>query len=80
MRTLAFLSLLALAPADLPPEIRPEDFAKLHALIRPPAGEFAWRDEIPWLLSLGEARAKAAAEGKPILIWNAADGSPLGPV
>lgn len=74
------LGVVLLLPGDLPGEIRTEDFAKLHAMIRPPGGEFAWRDEIPWLLSLGEARRKAAAEGKPILIWNAADGSPLGPV
>jgi hypothetical protein len=37
-----------------------------------------WRNEIPWLTNLTEARAKAAAEGKPILVWIAADGHPLG--
>lgn len=79
MKAIALGAVLLLS-GDLPGEIQTEDFARLHAMIKPLAGEFAWRDEIPWLLSLGEARAKAVAEGKPILIWNAADGSPLGPV
>ena len=34
-------------------------------------------DDVPWLTSLSEARQKAAAEGKPILIW-VGDGHPLG--
>jgi hypothetical protein len=56
----------------------PEDFAALHGLIQPQAGEFAWYEEIPWLTSVKEAVEKAAGEGKPILIWSSADGQPCG--
>jgi hypothetical protein len=56
--------------------IKPEQFARLHALIRPAAGEEKWT-EIPWLASLWEARQRAAAAGKPILLWEM-DGHPLG--
>ncbi len=80
MRIVLALGVLLGAPPGGADEFPAGDFAKLQAMIRPPAGEFAWRDEIPWLLSLNEARAKAVAEDKPLLIWNAADGSPLAPV
>ncbi|MCI0456205.1 MAG: DUF3578 domain-containing protein [Gemmataceae bacterium] len=56
--------------------IDPEQFDKLHTLIKPSAGEDRWA-EIPWLASLWEARQRAAAEGKPILLWEM-DGHPLG--
>jgi hypothetical protein len=56
--------------------IPPHDFAKLHALIKPGPGEEKW-NRIPWLASLWEARQRAAAEGKPILLWEM-DGNPLG--
>jgi hypothetical protein len=53
-----------------------EQFAKIHALIKPQTGEEKWT-QIPWLTSLWEARKKAAAAGKPILLWEM-DGHPLG--
>jgi hypothetical protein len=59
---------------DLPAD----QFEKFHGMIKPIPGEMSWRTEIPWLTNLTEARAKAAAEGKPILVWLAADGHPLG--
>ena len=49
---------------------------RLHALIKPARGEDRWA-QIPWLTSLWEARWRAAAEGKPILLWEM-DGHPLG--
>ena len=55
-------------------ELSPEHFGKLQALIKPRPGGF---DEVPWMTSLWEARKKAAAEGKPILLW-VGDGHPLG--
>jgi hypothetical protein len=55
-------------------ELSPEHFRKLQALIKPRPGGF---DEVPWMTSLWEARKKAAAEGKPILLW-VGDGNPLG--
>jgi len=55
-----------------------ERFEGLHALILPQGREFAWYEEIPWLTSIEEALEKAAAEGKPILVWTSADGQPCG--
>jgi len=56
--------------------IAPERFSELHTLIKPGDVEQAWT-KIPWLASLWDARQKAAAEGKPILLWEM-DGHPLG--
>jgi len=56
--------------------IAPEQFGRLHALIKPKASEEKWA-QIPWLTDLWEARQRAAAEGKPILLWEM-DGHPLG--
>lgn len=55
-----------------------EQFEKLRAAIKPRPGDFAWYEDIPWLTRIQEAREKAAAQGKPILIWRAADGQPCG--
>ena len=71
---LVFAGLAQARPA--PPEIAPEDFTRLQNAIRPQPGESPWR-EIPWMTSIRGAREKAAAEGKPILVFTAADGSPL---
>jgi hypothetical protein len=51
------------------------DFAKFQAFLRPRPEEEKWL-QIPWLIDLWEARKKAAAEGKPILLWEM-DGSPM---
>ena len=56
--------------------IPPEQFARLHALIKPAPDEDAWA-RIPWRTSLWQARREAAAQGKPILLWEM-DGHPLG--
>jgi hypothetical protein len=71
----AALLLLVQAPPDVP-KIAPEDFSRLQNAIRPQAGESPWR-EINWMTSIRGARERAAAEGKPILVFTAADGSPL---
>lgn len=63
--------------AELAPKIPASDFERLAAVIKPQKGESPWR-EIAWLTNVTEARNKAAAEGKPIVIFTAADGSPLG--
>ena len=68
------LWLAARLPASDP--IEPRQFAKLHAIIKPKTSESQW-EQIPWLVSLWEARQRAAAEGKPILLWEM-DGHPLG--
>ena len=51
------------------------EFERLHAELQP-AEDAPWRT-IPWKVSLLEAQATAAREGKPIFIW-AMDGHPLG--
>ena len=56
--------------------IAPENFATLHALMKPAEAEWKWM-AIPWQTSLWEARRKAADEGKPLLLWEM-DGNPLG--
>ena len=53
-----------------------QSLAELHSLVKPQAAEEAW-SKIPWMTSLWEARRKAAAVGKPILLWEM-DGHPLG--
>ena len=64
------------AKADPVPEIAAADFDRLLAAIKPQRGESPWR-EIDWLTNVTEARRKASAENKPLVIFTAADGSPL---
>src|SRR5262245_24966954 len=81
--TLAAIACLALSmpvgaqePKEkAPAPITPEQFEKVHGLLKPHPGESRWR-EIPWLTSLCEARRKAAAEGKPIVVWTGSGGAP----
>jgi hypothetical protein len=60
------------APADEPRgatqlDLTSENWAKLHALIRP--HEHEWRHlKVQWLTDVVAARKKAAAEDKPIVI------------
>jgi hypothetical protein len=56
--------------------IPPVEFPNIQALIKPDPGEDAW-SKIPWLTDLWQARKIAAAQGKPILVWEM-DGHPLG--
>ena len=60
-----------------PPEISKNQFERLHHAIRPQPGESPWRD-IEWLTNITEARQRAIKEDKPLVIFTAADGSPLG--
>lgn len=81
VRTLAALLLLGpmftSARGDAAvPDLTPADFDRLLAAIKPQRGESPWR-EIPWLTNVTEARQKASADNKPLVIFTAADGSPL---
>lgn len=72
---LVLAPITAAQPADVRvPKIAPEQFNKLRDLIKPKPGGYA---DIPWMTDLWEARKKAAAEGKPLLVW-VGDGHPLG--
>lgn len=62
--------------ADGVPKIAADDFDRLLAAVKPQKGESPWRD-IPWLTNVTEARQRAVAEDKPLVIFTAADGSPL---
>jgi hypothetical protein len=59
-----------------PPFLTAEQFGPLHRLIKPQPDELRFR-EIPWVLSVWEARKQAAAEGKPILVWSGSGGAPI---
>jgi len=50
------------------------DFRRLHRATAPGAERWA---EIPWETDLSAARARAARDGKPLLMW-VMDGHPLG--
>ena len=70
------LNCFFVASLDASDPIAPAQFGDLHALIKPRPSEQTWLD-IPWMTGLWEARQRAAAEGKPILLWEM-DGHPLG--
>lgn len=62
-------------PADKP--IPHDQFDKLHKMIRvQPDEQRFW--QIPWKLTITEAREQAAKEGKPIFVWAGAGGAPIG--
>jgi hypothetical protein len=61
----------------LPRAIPVAQFDKLHKMIKPQSGESRFT-QIPWLLSVWEGRQKAAAEGKPMLVWAGGWGVPIG--
>jgi len=74
-------AVIALAPwaiqAEPPKPIPTDQFDKLSKMIKPQSGETLFL-EIPWELNLWEARKKAAAEGKPMLVWAGGWGVPIG--
>ena len=82
LAVLVHICLIAVCPRAMSaddglPSLSDAEFERLGELIKPQKGESPWR-EIDWLTNVTEARRKAAAEGKPIVIFTAADGSPLG--
>jgi hypothetical protein len=80
MLSLAVLGLgrwVAAVKADEPRPIPTDQFDRLHKMIKPQPGELRFH-EIPWMLSIWEARRQAAALGKPILVWSGSGGAPVG--
>jgi hypothetical protein len=60
-----------------PQAIPSDQFTKLHQMIRvQPDEQRFW--QIPWQLTVSDARALAAREGKPIFVWAGAGGAPIG--
>jgi hypothetical protein len=77
---LAFLAAFvgnAARPADDPAAIPADQFDRLHRQIKPQPGESLWM-EVPWLIDIHEARQKAAAEGKPILVLSGGGATGIG--
>jgi hypothetical protein len=62
--------------AQAEPKLTDAEYSSTLKAVRPAAGEDKF-DQVPWLISLWEARKVAAKEGKPILLWEM-DGHPLG--
>jgi hypothetical protein len=83
LRTATLAAILAAAAAPLAPaapaagSLSYDDLDRLLTVIKPQPGESRWR-EIAWLTDVTEARARSVAEDKPVLVFTAADGSPLG--
>ena len=73
---LGLLAGLGLTAAEPPPSASPGQFKEVFALVKPAKDEDKWA-QIPWQVNLWEARKEAAAQGKPILLWEM-DGHPLG--
>jgi len=75
-RSLALLALPWFVAAGAAAPLTPEQADKVRAVVKPQTAEQKW-EQIPWKTSLWDARKQAAAEGKPILLWEM-DGHPLG--
>jgi len=79
VRSALLAGLLAVAPtwAEEVKPIPADQFGSLHKMIRvQPDEQRFW--QIPWKLSVTEARELAAKEGKPIFVWAGAGGAPIG--
>jgi hypothetical protein len=61
---------------DLADDLRQDDLDDWGALLRPSAEELRFA-RVPWLPSVPEGLAAAAAQGKPVLLW-VMNGHPLG--
>lgn len=68
---------LSAGAADEPAPIAPDQVDRLHRMIRVQPGEQRFW-QIPWKLTVTEAREEAAKEGKPIFVWAGAGGAPIG--
>lgn len=83
MRWYRFIVLAALTTGgspicgEEPISLTPDRFDQLHKMIRvQPQEQRFW--QIPWKLTISEAREQAAKEGKPIFVWAGAGGAPIG--
>ncbi len=65
------------ARPDEPKTLAPDQFDRLHKMIRVQSDEQRFW-QIPWKLTITEARLQAAHEGKPIFVWAGAGGAPIG--
>ena len=76
--TLAVLLLAAsLVAGQEPRPVPPDQFDKVHRLIKRQEGEWPWA-ELNWSINFADAQRRSRAEGKPIFVAMAAQGSPIG--
>ena len=74
--TVGLAALVCTVPTAAAPPLSPDDAARLRTVIRPGETEDPFAT-IPWESDLWDARTRAAAAGKPLLLWEM-DGHPLG--
>jgi hypothetical protein len=72
----AFAQAALAAPSDAVLSKAWRDLPRLEEMIRPTPQESHW-SRIPWMIDMKAAREKAAAAGKPLVVWTMA-GEPLG--
>jgi hypothetical protein len=79
MRHLSILLVLLLtASSTIAAEpVSENTFHDLHSMIKPQPGEWKWA-EVPWRLSVKEARKTALETGRPLVIVLSAQGSIAG--
>ena len=75
-RSLLLIAVLITAPLRGAP-IDEVEFRDTHKMIKPQPGEWKWA-EVPWMLSVREARRKALELGRPLVIVLSAQGSIAG--
>jgi hypothetical protein len=71
------LPLVSAAVSEAPQALDDTSFSALQALIRPQEDESQWA-KVPWLTSLKDARERAVAEDKPLIVWRSGGGDVLG--
>ncbi|MGC6458525.1 MAG: hypothetical protein ACON4R_09135 [Akkermansiaceae bacterium] len=54
-----------------------DELDHLLSIVKPNPDERSWR-KVNWITNVTEARQRGVAEDKPIIIFTAADGSPIG--
>ena len=75
----AAIALLLVGEGDpLPAPIPAQKFERLHKMLLPTRDELAGFWDLPWEVTIQDARIKAAAQDKPILAYFGANGSVLG--
>jgi hypothetical protein len=75
--SLFFAMAASVVRSQEPNAIPADQFLSLHKQIKPQPGESRWM-EIPWLIDIHEARKKAAAEGKPMLVLSGGGATGIG--
>ena len=68
---------MTLARGQEPRPILAQDFDKIHTMIKRQNGEWRWA-ELNWSINFADAQRRSMAEGRPIFVVLAAQGSVVG--